>query len=190
MSPRKYDMSRRAEATAQTRRRIVEATMALHDEQGIAATSWEDIAQRAGCAPGTVYRHFPSLDELLPACGEPSLARLALPAPDRAPALFAAASPAERARILVTELYAAYERGAAIIETVRREADLHPVLAEARRRLEASTDALVAAAGLSDDPVARALVDVGTWRALEGQGVRGGDAVATVAGLLACRLED
>ena len=63
-------MTRRASAAAQTRRRIVEATRELHIEQGIAATSWDDIAARAGVGVGTVYRHFPSLDELIPACGE------------------------------------------------------------------------------------------------------------------------
>src|SRR5215216_956195 len=86
---RKYDMSRRAAATEQTRRRIVQATMSLHDEQGIAATSWEEIAQRAGVGVGTVYRHFPSLDELLPACGAPTMQRLAAPDPRDAPARFA-----------------------------------------------------------------------------------------------------
>ena len=63
-------MSKRAAAAARTRERIVDATRDLHGEQGIAATSWEDIAARAGVGVGTVYRHFPSLDELIPACGE------------------------------------------------------------------------------------------------------------------------
>src|SRR5688500_5791576 len=63
MSPRKYDMSRRASAVAETRRRIIDATRALHTERGIAATSWDDIAARAGVGVGTVYRHFPSPDD-------------------------------------------------------------------------------------------------------------------------------
>jgi AcrR family transcriptional regulator len=33
------------------------------------ATSMQDIAARAEVSLGTVYRHFPSLDELIPACG-------------------------------------------------------------------------------------------------------------------------
>src|SRR4051795_8712199 len=69
MSPRKYDMGKRAAAAAETRRRIVEATHQLHKQQGIAATSWEDIAERAGVGVGTVYRHFPTPDDLLPLCG-------------------------------------------------------------------------------------------------------------------------
>ena len=57
-------MSKRAAAAARTRARIVEATRELHGEQGIAATSWDDIAARAGVGVGTVYRHFPSKAEL------------------------------------------------------------------------------------------------------------------------------
>src|SRR5918994_6689252 len=97
MSPRKYDMSRRASAAAETRDRIVEATIALHGEQGIAATSYDDIAARAGVGVGPVYRHFPSLDELIPACGEITMQVLALPDPATMPAGFEhATQPAER----------------------------------------------------------------------------------------------
>ena len=78
-------MTSRASAVAQTRRRIIDATRALHTEQGIAATSWDDIAARAGVGVGTVYRHFPSLDELVPACGEISMQVIALPDPRRRP---------------------------------------------------------------------------------------------------------
>ncbi|HET8951451.1 MAG TPA: helix-turn-helix domain-containing protein, partial [Solirubrobacteraceae bacterium] len=66
MPPRNYDMSKRAAAAGLTRRRIVDATRELHTERGIAGTSWDDIAARAGVGVGTVYRHFPSLDELVP----------------------------------------------------------------------------------------------------------------------------
>ncbi len=89
-------MGKRAAAVAETRARIVEATMELHGERGIHATSWEEIAKRAGVAIGTVYRHFPSLDELLPACGERSLERLAPPDPERADELFRELAPAGR----------------------------------------------------------------------------------------------
>src|ERR687889_549905 len=92
MSPRKYDMSRRAAAAEETRRRIVDATLELHAEQGIVATRWEEIAARAGVGVGTVYRHFPSLDDLVPACGRVSRELLALPDASDAPALFAGAT--------------------------------------------------------------------------------------------------
>jgi AcrR family transcriptional regulator len=43
--------------------------MQLHDEQGVAATSFVDVAKRAGIGAATVYRHFPTLASLVIACG-------------------------------------------------------------------------------------------------------------------------
>lgn len=170
-------MSKRAAAVDATKRRIVEATMSLHDEQGIAATSWDQIAERAGVGVGTVYRHFPSYDELLPACGAPTLARLAPPDPASAPALFEGeADMGERLRRLVDEVFGIYERGGVVVETIRRERDVHPNVAEAEEAIEGSIDALVRAALRPLDTSAaqrrtvRALLDVGTWSALERSG--------------------
>ena len=125
-------MTRRASAVAQTRRRIIDATRALHTEQGIAATSWDDIAARAGVGVGTVYRHFPSLDELIPACGEISMQIVALPDPQGVPSLFDGIdAPAERIERLVTEAFAIYERGAPEMRVIRNEPEMHPSVAEA-----------------------------------------------------------
>lgn len=82
MTKRRYRQGRRAEAAAATQRRIVEATIAVHDEQGISATSVRDIAQRAGVAPSTVLHHFPQMDDLIRACGE--LSEQLLPMPSEA----------------------------------------------------------------------------------------------------------
>src|SRR3954462_9610243 len=114
MSPRKYDMSKRAAATEATRRRIVDATRELHAAQGIAVTSWDDIARQAGVGVGTVYRHFPSLNELIPACGHVAMEIAALPGKETVPALFDGLR-GRRARLerLVAEAFAIYERGAA-----------------------------------------------------------------------------
>jgi AcrR family transcriptional regulator len=195
MSPRKYDMSRRASTVAQTRRRIVDAARELHGEQGIAATSWDEIAARAGVGVGTVYRHFPSLDELVPACGEISMQILALPEPDDVPALFEELrTPAERVERLVREAFAIYERGARELRPVRREPDVHPRLAADRAALEASLAALVATAldplGASpeDRAVARAMVDLNTWEALRSEGVDAPAAVAAVSEMLTARM--
>ena len=170
-------MGKRATAVDATRRRIVEATMSLHDEQGVAATSWDQIAERAGVGVGTVYRHFPSYDELLPACGAPTLARLAPPEPASAPALFeGAADMGERLRRLVDEVFGIYERGAVVVELIRRERDVHLNVAEAEEVIERSIDALVREAlrplgsDVATRRTVRALVDVGTWRALERSG--------------------
>src|SRR4051794_2421884 len=139
MSPRNYDMSKRAAAVAQTRRRIVDATRELHTQQGIAATSWDDIAARAGVGVGTVYRHFPSLDELIPACGEISMQVVALPDVRDVPGRFAGLdTPAERIERLVAEAFAIYERGAPELRAIRREGHVHPGVAEEGEALEAT----------------------------------------------------
>jgi AcrR family transcriptional regulator len=195
MSPRKYDMSKRAAAVAQTRQRIVDATRALHGEQGIAATSWDDIAARAGVGVGTVYRHFPSLDELIPACGEITMQVIALPDPATVPALFEdATEPAERIERLVREAFAIYERGAAELRATRREADVHPRVAEDHDQLEASLSALVDTAlepldaTQQDRALARAVVDLNTWEALRDQGLGPAESVAAISDMLARRL--
>jgi AcrR family transcriptional regulator len=183
MSPRKYDMTRRASAAAETRRRIVDATLELHGEQGIAATSWDDIAARAGVGVGTVYRHFPSLDELIPACGEITRERIALPDPSLFDGLDA---PAERLEHLVREAFAIYERAAPQLRAIRNEPDAHPNVAEAGEAVEAALTALVDAAveSAADRAVVRALIDLGTWQALRDQGLGQTEAVAAIAGML------
>jgi AcrR family transcriptional regulator len=186
MSPRKYDMTRRASAVAQTRRRIIDATRELHGEQGIAATSWDDIAARAGVGVGTVYRHFPSLDELIPACGEVSMEVIALPDPQDARAIFdGLEAPAERIERLVREVFEIYERGAPQLRAIRDERDVHPDVAEHGKAVEASLGALVEAAGISDRKVARAMIDLGTWQALRDQGLTPEEAVDAASRLLA-----
>jgi AcrR family transcriptional regulator len=195
MAPRKYDMTKRAAAVAQTRRRIVDATRELHSEQGIAATSWDDIAARAGVGVGTVYRHFPSLDELIPACGEITMQALALPDPATLHALFAHASePAERIELLVRETFRLYERGAPQLRAIRREADVHPRLTQDRAQFDGSLSALVDTAlgplhaTHQDRALARAMIDLNTWEALRDQGLRPADAAAAISDMLTRRL--
>ncbi len=190
MSPRKYEMSKRASTVAQTRRRIVDATRELHGEQGIAATSWDDIAARAGVGVGTVYRHFPSLDELIPACGEVSLEIIAPPDPGDVSALFDGAdTPAESVERLVREAFALYERGAPQLRAMRDEPEVHPAVAAAGEEIEASLGALVGAAvAPRDRAVARAMVDLGTWQAFRAQGLGPAEAVDAVSRLLAARV--
>jgi len=65
---RSYTLGKRAEAREETRRRIVEATMELHEELGPRATSISAIAERAGVQRLTVYRHFPDEAAILRAC--------------------------------------------------------------------------------------------------------------------------
>ena len=185
-------MTRRASAAARTRRRIIEATLELHGEQGIAATSWDDIAKRAGVGVGTAYRHFPSLDELIPACGEITRQVLALPDPR---AVFEPGdAPAERIERLVREAFAIYERGAPQLRAIRNEPGVHQNVAQAGEEVEASLAALVDAAvepfevGAADRALVRAMVDLNTWEAMRAQGLGHAEAVTATAEMLVARL--
>jgi AcrR family transcriptional regulator len=191
MSPRKYEMRQRAAAVEETRRKILTATRALHEEQGIVATSWDQIAKRAGVGVGTVYRHFPSLQELVPACGALIWENLAVPMDPAAE--FAGLDGAEaRLRRLVELEFAVYERGARAIEIGRAENDdpsLPDDLRHGNAAREAAFDALVAEAlrplGQNGQLATfRALTEVGVWRALKDHGIEGEAAVDTVAALL------
>ena len=144
---------------------------------------------------GTVYRHFPSLDELIPACGEITMQVVALTDPATMPALFEhATEPAERVKRLVGEAFAIYERGAPELRAIRRDADAHPRVAEDRDRLDATLSALVDTAlgpldaTQQDRAVARALVDLNTWEALRNQGLDPAESVAAISDMFARRL--
>src|SRR5215831_10893429 len=97
---RPYRMKRRAELEEQTRTRITESAVALHEELGPARTSISAIAERAGVRRSTVYRHFPDDDSLFAACS--SHWRAANPPPDLG-AWAAIADPAERTRTALAE---------------------------------------------------------------------------------------
>src|ERR687888_296648 len=65
---RKYELKKRAEQLAETRRRITETTVELHRTVGPAATQISEIARRAGVQRVTVYNHFPDDASLFAAC--------------------------------------------------------------------------------------------------------------------------
>jgi AcrR family transcriptional regulator len=193
MSPRNYDMSKRAATAAMTRRRIVDATRELHTEQGIAATSWDQIAARAGVGVGTVYRHFPTLDDLVPACGEIAMEIVALPDPSSAAALFdGLEGPSARIARLVAEVFAIYERGAPELQVVRREPDAHPSVAELGKTLErtltAHVDAALPAVSPDDRAVTRAMIDLDTWQAMRAAGLDAAATIEAVSDMLTARL--
>lgn len=69
MAPRPYEMRQRAESAAETRERIVRATMDVHFRRGISGATVREIAEVADVSPGTVLRHFPEMGDLVQACG-------------------------------------------------------------------------------------------------------------------------
>lgn len=55
----------RPRTARQTRDRIARAALALFASRGFHDTTTPQIAERAGVAEGTIYRHFPTKDDLL-----------------------------------------------------------------------------------------------------------------------------
>ncbi len=100
---RKYELKQRALTQAETRQRIVDATVDLHRELGPVRTTISAIAERAGVQRLTVYRHFPDDRALFGACS--SQWRAAHPMPDPK-AWSAIEDPAERLRAALGEIYA------------------------------------------------------------------------------------
>jgi AcrR family transcriptional regulator len=182
LAPRKYSMNKRRAAVEETRQRILEATLALHSKKGILGTSWQDIAQRADVSVGTVYKHFPSLDELVPACGEL----------EDAPQIFAGARMLEeRLERLISELFDFYERGAQYIETDFQERQL-PMVQEWEAHMRATIAGLVREAFLPVGPdegtvqVVSALLDFSSFKSFMDRDIQKEQAAKTMNEVLLC----
>jgi AcrR family transcriptional regulator/DNA-binding transcriptional ArsR family regulator len=160
-----------------TRERIIECTLGLHTSQGIQATTWPEIADKAGVPVETVEALFPTQDDLVRSCGEHFMESLQLPPADRAPEVFAGASSEnERIRRLVETFFGVYERGGEGITVGRRESKDVPAVRESMEELDSSFDALVVEAlrpvrpDSSSVASLRALTDLEVWRTLRHQG--------------------
>jgi AcrR family transcriptional regulator len=170
---RPYQMRRRAELEEQTRRRITESTIALHEELGPARTSISAIAERAGVRRSTVYRHFPDEDTLFAACS--SHWRAANPPPD--PRGWAAIEdPAARTETALRELYAFYRSTQGMYASLLRDEPVVPIVEHLLRDfhgyLRAIQDVLAAGRGLRGRAAGRTRAAIGhalafpTWRSL------------------------
>lgn len=124
---RKYKLKRRAEQQEETRRRIVEATVALHEELGAAHTSIRAIAERAGVERATVYRHFPDERSLFTACTSHYAAANPPPAPE---AFERIADPGQRLEAGLAAIYAYHRRTEVMTYKAERDLPLLPVLAD------------------------------------------------------------
>ncbi len=128
---RKYELKQRAESQAETRRRIVEATVELHGSVGPAKTTISAIAELAGVQRLTVYRHFPDDQSLFRACSGHWAVQHPRPDPSRWTEV---ADPTERLRVALGELYAYYRATEAMSTNVRRDLPQMPVLQEVAAR--------------------------------------------------------
>ena len=192
MDRRPYRLAERARQQEATRRRIVEATAALHAEVGPAATTIRAIAERAGVQRLTVYRHFPDEKGLFEACG--ALNEERHPAPD--PALWEGITdPQARAEAALERLYTYYAGDAKGLALVLRDAEELPALREVVAPFFdylAGIAADLASRWGVEDAAARELraavglaVGFAAWRALADGGLEPRDAARLMARLLA-----
>jgi AcrR family transcriptional regulator len=101
VAPRSYSLGKRAGTAEGTRRRILDATLELYKERGVAATTLKSVAERADVSRGTILHHFASADGLLGAVLDRVLDSLELPDPR---ALEGVVGLDDRVRTFVTEM--------------------------------------------------------------------------------------
>jgi AcrR family transcriptional regulator len=189
---RPYRMKRRAELEEQTRKRITESAVSLHEERGPARTPISAVAERAGVRRSTVYRHFPDEEALFAACS--SHWRAANPPPD--PGAWAAIEdPGERTETALRELYAFSARNEAMYTSLLRDEPVVPIvhrlLGDFYGYLRAIQDLLMTGRRLRGRAARRTHAAVGhalafpTWRSLtREQGLADADAVALMCALV------
>ena len=182
---RPYRKKRRAELEEQTRQRITESAVALHESLGPGRTPMSAVAERAGVRRSTLYRHFPDEAALFEACTAHWMADN--PPPDMA-AWAAIKDPDERLRAALEELYAYYGRTERMMSNLYRDEEtsenVRNHFSAFRGFLAASRDVLMQGRGLRGNAKRRVQATIGhaldflTWRSLvREQGLSGEEAV-------------
>jgi AcrR family transcriptional regulator len=189
---RRYELRRRAERQADTRRRIVEAAVALHQRRGLADTTITDIAEFAGVGRQTVYRHFPDEFALTQACS--GLYGEHHPPPDLE-RWRAIAAPRERFRTALRESYAYHRRTEPMMGRMLAEAESHPAMRAYHEHWRRAADVVAAAWRLGGRRRTLLRAAVGhalafpTWQSLvRGQGLTDQQAVEVALRLVADEL--
>lgn len=161
----------RQEGVAQTRLRITEATMRLHEQVGPAATTVSAIADLAGVTRLTVYRHFPDEESLVRGCS--GHWRALHPRPD--PAIWALIDdPERRLRTALSDTYTWARHAAPMMTKIHR--DLHAMpefVSEFLTQEQQSRVAILSQGFLATGRMARRLraalahaLDFRTWHSL------------------------
>jgi len=120
---RTYTMRARQESVDETRLRITEATMYLHERVGPRATTVSAIAEEASVTRLTVYRHFPDEESLVSACS--AHWRQLHPRPDLE-SWSKIADPVQRLRTALAETYAWAGPAAPMMTMIHRDINSMP----------------------------------------------------------------
>ena len=178
----------------ETRRRITEAAVKLHQTVRPARTTVSAIAEKAGVQRHTYYAHFPELKDLYQACTAHYLEQNPLPEP---PFWANVADAEERLRVALSEVYAYYAGNEAMLSNVLRDAPLDPVaqenMASFYQYWESMRDALADAFGASGERHEALLAAIGlaldlqTWHTLvRKQELDHDRAVGLMVGMVRC----
>ena len=177
IAKRPYRLKKRAEAMTDTRRRITQAAMELHGSVGPARTTVSAVAERAGVQRHTVYRHFPTDDDLFAACSAHFDELHPWPDTEAWPG---ETDPALRLETALGELYDFYAVTASMWANLLRDAELVPsiprAMASAQRQLDEMVRVLASGWGVRG--ARRALlmaavhhaIDFRTWESLVERG--------------------
>jgi AcrR family transcriptional regulator len=169
---RPYRLGRRGISARATRDRIVEATVGLHDEQGISSTTFRDVATRAGVSPATVLRHFPRMEELIRACGALSNELAPFPGPGVLAGATAARTRLHRA---VVAIFAWYELVGSGLEHLQIDRRRLPAVDAWLMQVDDDHRSLIGLA-IGREPrhervtIVTALTSFGAWRSLTAAG--------------------
>ena len=178
-------MTRRAELEEDTRLRITEATMALHEELGPARTSISAVAEQAGSVARPSIATSPTRPRSsrpAPRTGAPQT-----PRPTR-PGGPGSTDPGARTEAALRELYAFYRRTEPMYTSLLRDEPVVPIIQQLLRGfhdyVRAIEGTLMAGRGLRGGGARRTRAAIGhavafpTWRSLtHDQGLADADAV-------------
>ena len=185
---RKYELRRRAERQAETRRRIVEATVQLHGTVGPRHTQVSEIAGLAGVERVTVYRHFPDDASLYRACSAHFLGKYP---PPEVESWASVADPGERLRTGLGSLYVYFAEHERLIANIQRDADMMGIEVEFLVMKERTVEVLSAGWGARGrrKKLVGAAIDLAchfhTWRTLvRDRSLASGDAVELMVSLV------
>jgi AcrR family transcriptional regulator len=186
---RRYQLKARADSQAQTRQRIVEAAIHLHETMGPARTAITAIAEQAGVGRLTVYRHFPQESDLFAACSGAYWERNPAPDPSRWSAI---ADPYERLRAALEESYAYHRRTAPMISRALADVGDQPHMIPYHQHWQQAANVVATAwknlrghARTANRAAIGHALSFSTWQSLTtGQGLTDHDAIELMIGMV------